>query len=435
MTLEEAGKLAATSRPSVRVRQAELRSAAAKVDQALISYFPRLIFSATYTRQSNVENAVVVGNGGPGGGPAQTFEFPSFSNNYSFVASLSLPISDWVLRMSKGLSAAAHGERAKKLQVQAEQLQVAADARVTFLNWVRAKGQVVVAREAVSQAKAHADDGRRVFSVGFASKADVLRLEAQVASAEHLLTETEAFAVILEQQLRQSLGVPPDRALEVGIDVMGDAAAGAVNEPLDALQRRAFERRLEIRALDETQHALKDAEDVTSAGYLPRLDLFANGTLANPNPRIFPLKQEWDFTWDAGVRLTWNVNETFITSPAVAEAKANTSVVAEQRTQVRDALALEVAAAYVDMKKAASSIEAANRGLIAAEESLKVRTELFRSGKASSVDLIDAETEVTRGRLRRLDAHVGVLVAKARLDHATGRDVPALEATAGRTSK
>ena len=37
----------------------------------------------------------------------------------------------------------------------------------------------------------------------------------------------------------------------------------------------------------------------------------------------------------------------------------------------------------------------------------------------------DAETEVTKGRLRRLDAHVGLMVAKTRLDHATGRDVSA----------
>ena len=130
-----------------------------------------------------------------------------------------------------------------------------------------------------------------------------------------------------------------------------------------------------------------------------------------------------NFTWEAGVRVMWTVNDTFATAPAVAEAKARTVMVAEQKTLLREALQLEVASAYTDMKKAVSSIEAAERGLTAAEESLRVRSELFKSGRATSVDLIDAETEVTRGRLRRLDAHVGLLVAKTRLDHATGRDV------------
>jgi outer membrane protein TolC len=460
MTLEEVAKLAAASQPSVRVRQAELRAAAAKVDQALISYFPRLTLGASYTRSSNIENSFAVpgtagisltapgrlGTGPCPGDPGKVcvldaasqpvegrvgeglkLEFPAFANAYSLVASLSLPVSDWVLRMSKGLSAAAHGQRAKKLQVLAEQLQVAADAKILFLNWVRAKGQVIVAREAVAQSRAHVDDAKRLHQVGFLSRADVLRLEAQVASAEQLRSEAEAFEVIADQQIRLALAIPASQPLEIGVDVMSDAALAAPLEPLATLQRRALERRLEIRALDETQHALKESEDVTSAGYMPRVDIFANGTLANPNPRIFPQKQEWDFTWDAGVRLTWNVNETFITAPAVAEAKAHTSIVVEQRAQLRNGLLLEVTAAYTEMARAASNIEAASRGLAAAEESRSVRTQIFKNGKATSAELIDAETEVTRGRLRRLDAHVGLLVAKTRLDHATGRDVPALE--------
>jgi outer membrane protein TolC len=53
-----------------------------------------------------------------------------------------------------------------------------------------------------------------------------------------------------------------------------------------------------------------------------------------------------------------------------------------------------------------------------------VRNELFRNGRATSVDLIDAEAEVTRAQLSRLNARIGLLVARVRLDHATGRDVP-----------
>jgi outer membrane protein TolC len=166
---------------------------------------------------------------------------------------------------------------------------------------------------------------------------------------------------------------------------------------------------------------------VTRAGYLPRVEAFADAALANPNQRAFPQTQGWDFTWDAGVRLTWTVNDTLATAPAMTEAKARTAVAIEQKNTLRSGLEIEVATAYSDMKKAASSIEAATRGLAAAEESLRVRSELFKSGKATSVDLIDAETEVTRGRLRKLDAHIGLLVAKTRLDHATGRDVKELK--------
>jgi outer membrane protein len=428
LTPDAVAKAAAGARPSVRVKRADLEQAAARVDQALISYFPKISVSASYTRLSPVQISL-----GPAA-DAAGFEFPLIVNTYSVVGTISVPISDWVLRASQGLSAAAHAEKAKKIELEAEALQVAADARVTYWNWVRTKGQVVVAMGAVAQAKAHLEDAKRIFEVGLLSRADVLRLEAQVASAEQVQVEAEAFAVVVERQLRQAIGAPPDQRLEIGIDVMSETAA-APSESLDALIQQAIDKRLEIRALAETQFALQKNESVTRAGYYPRVEAFADGILANPNQRAFPQEQKWDFTWDVGVRLTWSLTDTLTTFPAVTEAKARTAAVAEQKNLLRQALELEVTQAYSDIKKAASSIEAATRGLAAAEESLRVRSELFKSGKASSVDLIDAETEVTRSRLRRLDAHIGLLVAKTRLDHATGRDVKDFSKDLGKAAK
>jgi outer membrane protein len=72
------------------------------------------------------------------------------------------------------------------------------------------------------------------------------------------------------------------------------------------------------------------------------------------------------------------------------------------------------------VKKSLASIDAADRGIVASAESLRVRRELFRVGQANAVDLIDAETELTRAQLNKLNAHVGLLVARTRLEHAIG---------------
>src|SRR4029079_18881738 len=58
-----------------------------------------------------------------------------------------------------------------------------------------------------------------------------------------------------------------------------------------------------------------------------------------------------------------------------------------------------------------------------AEESLRVRRELFLAGKATNVEMLDAETEVTRGKLRKLDAQIGLIVNQIKYDHATGNDI------------
>ncbi|APR80835.1 Hypothetical protein A7982_06182 [Minicystis rosea] len=51
-----------------------------------------------------------------------------------------------------------------------------------------------------------------------------------------------------------------------------------------------------------------------------------------------------------------------------------------------------------------------------------MRRELFQHGRASSVELTDAETELFRASLDVVSARVDVRIARARLLHATGRD-------------
>jgi outer membrane protein TolC len=447
LTPEEVGAVAARTRPSIRVKQAELRAAAARVDQAFAAFLPRVTGVAMYTRLSPLTLAfgsgALVGtqNAGllhvgpcPGGAPgqcvldsgnlpagAQPFTIPVFLNQYTFQASVAVPISDYVLRLSQGYAAASHGEKAKRLELEAQALQESADAKVAFYNWVRARGGAIVASEAVAQAKAHLQDAKQTFEVGLISKADVLRLEAQVASAEQAEAEAGAYVGVAEEQLRTVLGVGGDHPLGIGVDVMHEAPT-TPSEPLEAAQHQAFQRRLEIRALDETEYSLKEVESVARAGYLPRIDAFADAVYQNPNQRVFPQRGAFDFTWDVGARLTWVLNDT-LTAPAnVAEAKARTEAVTMQKQALRDGLRLEVASAYNDVAKAAVTIEAAERGLVAAEESLRVRRELFRNGKATGVDIVDAETELTRARLNQLNARVGLLVARTRLAHATGAD-------------
>lgn len=453
LTPEEAAKLAAGSSYAVRTKQTELRAAAAKVDQAFVGYFPRVTVTASYTRVSETTNLLGTTGGvslgalnpgpytctptSPGGtctvldsggvpvvGVSSAIELPQVLNQYSFMASLSVPISDYVLRLSQTHASASHAEKSKQIDVEAQALQSAADAKIAFYNWVRAKAQVVVLKEDVLQAERHVNDARLTLDVGTTKRADVLRLEARVASAEQLVAEAEALLDVAEEQLRTLMHTPEGKTLEIGVDVMNEPAT-LPPESIEALQAEALQKRLEIRALDETQYSLKEAESVAKAGYLPRLDAFADVTVANPNPRVFAQEARWDATWDAGVRLTWTINDTFATVGASAEARARTAAIAEQKGTLRDALRVEVATAYADVKKSVATINAAERGIVSATESLRVRLELFRVGEATSTDLIDAELELTRARLRKIEGRIGLLVAKTRLHHATGRDVRA----------
>jgi outer membrane protein TolC len=438
--------------PTLRVKQAELRAAEARVDQALVAYFPRLTATARYARVSdasrNLSQGALLGARTPGiptvgscppalglgtrPGDAGTCLLDSSGlpvaavdlslspplNNYSVGVGLTVPVSDY-FRLSQAHAGAKHAANAKRHELEAESRLRAGLAEEVYFDWVRSKGQVIVAQQAVEQARAHLDDVKVVLDLGLGSRADNLRLEAQLARAEQLEIEAKVYATLAEERLRVFIQARPDKKLEIGIDVL-KAPEGTRLETLEVTRRRALRNRSEMRALDESVQSLRKAEAVAESGYAPRVDAFGNVTLANPNPRVFPLEDAWNTTWEAGASLTWTINDTVAARSASAEASANLAAAVAQREALRESLRLEVAAAHADVAKASASIAACQRELEAAEETLRVRREEFLAGRVGSADLVDAETELTRARLSKLDAHVGLLAAKARLSRIVG---------------
>jgi outer membrane protein TolC len=464
LTPNEAARLILRAKPALRVKEAELREAAAKVDQAVLNFLPRVSGNATYTRLSEVQNSLgtqtVLGTLDPTNpttlGPIQQgpliatqcpspapagvncvrdqnlqvigiaqvpFNFPVLLNSYALAAQIAVPVSDYLLRISQAYSAVSHLRDAKKLELQAAELIAAADAKVAFFNWVLAKAASVVAAESVATLDAQLTDMQRTFQAGLVSKADVLRLEARKAQMEQGLVNATAGADFAEQNLRISLALPADKPISIGIDVLHDVPTSDTTS-LAKLQEEALSKRLEVQGIAESERAMGALVSVARAQYFPRVDAFANFSYANPNQRIFPQRDEFRGTWEAGVRLSWTVNDTIAAPAAVTEAKAREAQIVALREQLLQGLRTEVAATYADLKRAEGTVPAADRGLVAAEEGLRVQNELLRAGRATATTIVDAESALTQARIGRINAHISVLVAKIRLEHAVGRDIP-----------
>jgi outer membrane protein TolC len=354
--------------------------------------------------------------------------FPVILNQTTLQASLALPISDYLLRTSKAYASASNSRSAAELTERATRKKVATDARLLFYGWVRAKYQLLVAAQALEQARQHQADVNAAVDVGSASKADALRVDSQLAAAELLLERTRNFAELFEHQLRILLHDRDEAGYSIGEDLKTPATApeGVAQKGADgraALIGEAIDRRLELKALDQSAKALDDLASFNRAGYFPRLDLFADVFEANPNPRIFPQREEFAATWQVGAQLSIALNDVLTARPSVSNAEARAASVRAQRALLADGLKTEVVQAHQAFGEASFAVETTKRGLTAAEESYRVRRALFQNGRATSLELTDAETDLTRARLEEINARVDLRVAIARIVHATGRDL------------
>lgn len=442
----EVAQRAEMSSPEVRAKQQAVAAAAARVDQAALMFIPQFTLTARYVRLSPLDSpslgeggSLVGANVAPGevvpvicpdpSSPNCFAEavgvevsFPVILNNYLLQGSLGVPLSDYVLRLSQNHAAASKNKRAAELQERAARVKSQLDAKVAFYNWIRAKGGRLLAEQGLETAHAHLKDVKVAEQVGSASRADLLAVEGQVASTELLVESSKNMEALSEEQIRVMMHDPASKRYEIGEDIMSPVRAAPIT-PLRDLYAEALRQRLERRVIEESVSALRESRKVLSAGYYPRLDGFANLYHQNPSQRVFPQEEKFTTTWDVGLQLTWTVNDTFTSGAQVEELDAKIMEIEAQRAQLDDGIRLQVTQTYNALREAEVAKGTTERQLKAAEESYRVRRELFRAGRATSSELTDAETALLKARFDALNARIDTRVARENFEHALGRDV------------
>jgi outer membrane protein TolC len=195
-TADSVGARARKTSFDVAAMQASLRAAEAHVTAAVVAFFPRLSGLGTYTRYQDltqpslgtlVEAATAVS---PGPISSTT---PLAAVPLSFVipldywvaqATLTVPLTDYVLRLSQEHGAASRRADAAQLNTLASQAQAYSDAKIAFYQYVKAVAQRDVLVQAKAVAQVHLQDAQNLFRVGRGSNADVQAAAADVAAAQ-----------------------------------------------------------------------------------------------------------------------------------------------------------------------------------------------------------------------------------------------------------
>src|SRR5690606_6220477 len=131
---------------------------------------------------------------------------------------------------------------------------------------------------------------------------------------------------------------------------------------------------------------------------------------------------EWNASWDVGVRAVWTVNDIGIKRAEVKKTQAESAELLAQQRSIEYGLRTEVLSAYQGEREARLSTKTAERGLKAAEAAYQDRVLLYENGRATSLDLLEAETSLVGARLNLVQAHVALRNSHVRLRHALGRD-------------
>jgi outer membrane protein len=457
LTADEVARRSVESSPALAAKQAEVEAAEAQLEQTIYQFIPRVEGNITAMRLSRakldfgggfgegflvgaltegpltlgpcIEGGVfqcVVDSGGlPVGAFPLAFDVPQPPlNSIALKATLGVPISDYIARLPTAKKAGKAQIEAAELATTAELLTTQTDARVAYYDWIRAIASKVALQESLTRTQARLEDAQAAFEAGVASKADVMRLDAAVATLTAAIIRADNYQILAEQALALQMGEDEFPRYQIGDDLFTPEPPLADVDDLPGLIEEAEQQRYEMKAFSASTESLDNAIKTTRAGYYPRLDAFGEALYANPNQRFFPLEQVFNGSWAVGASLTWVMNDAIQASAKVKELKANQRGLDAQREQLRRGLAMEVAAAYAERQSVLAEIEYIERATESAVEGYRVAVDLYQVGDATTTDILEAEYEQVDATLRNINAKINLRIANLKLMYATGRLQP-----------
>ncbi len=416
LSLERAIEIAIQYNPQVEASRQGMKAAAGQVTQALSRLAPRVNVNTRRVTPVNLP----------------PFSFQSSDSTWETQFSLTQALYSGGA-IPKGVEAAKGYREGSQGSYRRTRQEIAFAVRQTYYGVLTAEQGVAVAREALDSAQEHLRVARLRYEAGVAPQFDVLAAEARVARVEQGLISAIASRDIGWASLGTVLGVPipPDTELTTPRPVTIQQV-----EP-EQLRQEALANRPDLAAIKANQAAARAAVEVARAASRPTISAGLSYTLREQVTiagEVFGVPgQEIIVSQNSGYLVLGADYSLFNGGQVEGEirtAKAELKQAEKAVESLEQQIELELKSAYLLLRAAEAQVEAAQKEVAQAQEAHRIATLRYDEGVGTSVEILDAETNLEGAKTRLNEAIFGLNLAVAQLDLAVGRDWPELDSAA-----
>ena len=411
LTVEQAIETGLQNSKMLHSSLMKVKGAEAKVKEANALKLPSLKLSARYTRLSEVDPFVI-------STPFGSFPIaPGIFDTWGAQASLFQPLFTGFrlvgnIEMNEQLSNATNEEYNK------DRSELVFNVKSAYWSLFKATQFKKVMDETVDQIKAHVEDAKNLEKAGMMTKNDILKLDVQLSNVMYQQIEAENAVKLTMVALNNTIGI----SLNTQIAIASTAKLTESNfDEVEKLITDATQIRPEVKAADARVRASEAGITLAKSSWYPQVSLYGNYYYSKPNQRIMPTQNKFDGTWDAGVNLSVNVWDWMTTAHQTDQAEAQAAQAKDGLGMIKDGITLEVTQNYLNMKQAYKKVNLAELTVRQAEENMRVTSDKFKSGLATSADVIDAETALISAKTNLSASTVDCELAKAKLDKSIGK--------------
>ncbi len=395
LSLREVLELALKNSPMVKSAQRDVKAQELELKAAKGALLPRVKVEETFTRTDMPAYAFMSKLNQERIG-VQDFDparlnNPRAINNFETKFSLEVPI--WMGGKTQSAQRMAEYEyRAVNLDAKRKEEEVIKQVYHAYMDAVFAKEAIKVAEQALRDAKEHLRLAQQMYRVGMALMSDVLRAQVYTSKAQENLEKAQRAYALAKKGIEVLVGVSLGDFDVAHIDSCPEIRLQDIKEK--ALQRR------DIKAIEERLKTLREMYNYTLSDNLPQVFALAQYFL---NSKDHPLGSDGK-GYVVGISLSWTF-DTGLTTLRKAQANLERRASLEERLKLMKDMALfEVDKAYADYENAMDMLKSSEDRIRASGEVLKVMETRYKNGLARMVDILDAQTELDKARLERIES-------------------------------
>jgi len=374
-----------------------------KVTQARAQALPGLSLDGSYTRLDEIQK-ITVGD--------DTFEAGTL-DNYALSAELSQTLYSGG-QVRAALRAARLTETWADRELKDAEALLKKTIRSQFLGVLLAKASIAVREESVKQLEALLEVTREKLKQGKASEFDMLRAQVSLANERpKLVSEINTHDLAVETFRRLlNLGDAP-------FELQGTLSAEPLDADLVEFQKLALQNRASVAAMDALVGLREQDLEAAKAGTRPSVSAFASYNGANSYGFV-SFEDEWQWHWNAGVSLSWDLWDGGLTRGTVREKEAELAKSLRDSEEIRRSAKLDVRQAALRMQHARELVESEQGSVELAEKALDIAGARRDAGLSTHLEYTDANLALSTARLTHLRALHGHSVAIAELEYACG---------------
>jgi len=341
-----------------------------------------------------------------------------FKNNFS--AFLSLKQSLWQGgKVMTALSIAKMYDKYSQALVEATEASVVQNAEVLFYSAILEKSRLAALSKEMEATSHNLEMIEKKYSQGLVSQFEVLRAKVEKLNLEPQILKVESEVRLAQKRLKSFLGIDLNELI-VLVEEAPDSFIGDL-PPLTALVDTAMANRPEMRSAELLTEITHKAVRVAKGDYYPSLEAVSSYDWQSVSDD-FTLKDNTTESWTAGITLSSPIFKGGQTRGEVTKKRAEHIQARLTAQQLRDDIKLEVEEAYDQLLQSKEALQIQKETIAQAEEGLRIANLRYETGVGTQLEVLSAQTAVTKARNSKAEAVFFFRTAVSRLKKGTTID-------------